>query len=353
MTPKLSGLHLASDLTDLSRKILSDLYPAERLRAAWDDDTGRDDRVWSELAQAGLLGVIVPEEYGGLGLTEPHMVGLLRETGYAGLPHPVLESCWLASWVLREAGTDGQRERWLPALAGGQAIATVRFTDGQLVPDAHVADILLVVVDDVFVVVESGDFTYQHVPTFDRARRVFEVDFDVAASSPTRARGPDIVRAFHRGALGAAAFLTGNAIRLIQDTVAYVAERRQFGRPVGSFQAVQHGLADAYAMVDTSRAAGDAAAAAMDDSDSEVGASVAKVQASDASRIANDAALQYHGGIGFAWEHDLHLWLKRGKAWEQSYGSAVWHRRLLASHLFDGDGKDSFDVLALQFLKSL
>jgi alkylation response protein AidB-like acyl-CoA dehydrogenase len=119
-------------------------------------------------------------------------------------------------------------------------------------------------------------------------------------------------------------------------TTSYVKARQQFGRPVGSFQAVKHRLADAHTAVEQARAATwyAAYALAMHQEDAVIAASIAKVQASEAEASANAAALQLHGGIGFTWEHDLHLWLKRGKALEQAYGSASAHRRVIAHHLF-------------------
>ena len=132
-------------------------------------------------------------------------------------------------------------------------------------------------------------------------------------------------------------------MRLLETTTAYVKARQQFGRPVGSFQAVKHRLADAHTAVEQARAATWYAAYALANGldDAPVAASAAKAVASDAEAFANSASLQLHGGIGFTWEHDLHLWLKRGKALEQAYGSAAAHRRLIADHLFREGAADA------------
>jgi alkylation response protein AidB-like acyl-CoA dehydrogenase len=149
--------------------------------------------------------------------------------------------------------------------------------------------------------------------------------------------------AWLRGVVSTAAVLDGIGLHLLETTVEYVKGRSQFGRPVGSFQAVKHRLADAYVLLESSRPAAWYAAYALanDLPDRELAASVAKAYASDAEAFINREALQLHGGIGFTWEHDLHLWLKRGKALERWFGSAREHRGRIAAHLFDDGARSS------------
>jgi len=170
----------------------------------------------------------------------------------------------------------------------------------------------------------------------DGARRVFTVEAET--DDDTRMAGDQAAasKAFDRGAAATAAVLNGISQRLLDMTVAYAKDRTQFGRPVGSFQAVKHTLAETFLLVETAKAAGwyAAYAIATDLPDRSTAASVAKSYATEAEAVANRNALQIHGGIGFTWEHDLHLWLKRGKALEQAYGSATFHRARLADAVF-------------------
>lgn len=145
-----------------------------------------------------------------------------------------------------------------------------------------------------------------------------------------------VERLVDRSAVMTAAFLLGIATHLVETTVDYVKGREQFGRPIGSFQAVKHRLAEAHLLVQTAHPAVWSAAhlVATHSEEAHMAASVAKVSASQAEASANEHALQSHGGIGFTWEHDLHMWLKRGKALEQAYRSPQWHRRRIAEQIF-------------------
>jgi alkylation response protein AidB-like acyl-CoA dehydrogenase len=323
-------------LRDAARAFFAAVCPPAHVRAMWSDDTGRRRGLWRAMAELGLLAVTIPECHGGLGLDEIDLVLVLEEAGRAALPEPLLETAAVAAPLLREAGTPEQQERWLPRIAGGEAIVTVQLAGAPLVADAHVADLLLAGRGDELHAIPRDRFTVTACPSMDGARRLFRVAAD-AGDDTRMAGGPNAATAaFQRGATATAAVLNGVSGRLLDMTVAYVAARRQFGRPVGSFQAVQHKLAEALLLVETARPAAWYAAYAIARglADRGIAAAVAKAAASDAAAKANDEALQCHGGIGFTWEHDLHLWLKRGKALEQAYGSARFHRQHLAAGLF-------------------
>jgi alkylation response protein AidB-like acyl-CoA dehydrogenase len=306
--------------------------------AAGSDATGRSPELWKKMAQTGFVGLTVPEEYGGLGMDEVDLVLILEEAGHACLPEPLVETTAIAVPLLVEAGAPEQQAEWLPRIAAGDAVVTVQLESQQLVSDAHIADLVLVAQNDALHAVPAERVHAIPQPSMDRTRRMFTVDADTSGDSRMAGGAEEATRAFDRAAAATAAVLNGVGQRLLNTTVAYTKERQQFGRPVGSFQAVKHKLAETLLVVETARAAAWYAAYAIADGrpDRSEAASVAKSYAVEAERKANHEALQCHGGIGFTWEHDLHLWLKRGKALEEAYGSARWHRARLAESLLDG-----------------
>jgi alkylation response protein AidB-like acyl-CoA dehydrogenase len=321
---------------DAARDFFTGEVTTQHLRGAWESDTGRSPELWRKMAETGFVGLTVPEKHGGLGMDEVDLVLLLEEAGKVALPEPLLETTAIAAPLLAEAGTDEQQAEWLPRIAAGEAIVTVQLAGAPLVVDAHVADLLLLERDGTLHAVPRDRFNATEQPSMDRARRLFTVEAETGADTAMGGAADTAAKAFDRGAAATAAFLNGLAQQMLDMTVAYVKERTQFGRPVGSFQAVKHKAAETLLVVESSKAATWYAAYAIARGleDRSVAASVAKSYASDAAHKANMESLQLHGGIGFTWEHDLHLWLKRAKALEESYGSAAWHRARLAEGLF-------------------
>ena len=323
-------------LRDAARDFFSGESSPGYVRSTWDTDTGRSPELWRKMAETGFVGLTVPEEHGGLGMNEVDLVLILEEAGRAALPEPLLETTAVGVPLLREAGSEAQQKEWLPRIAAGDAVVTVQLAGAPTVVDAHIADLLILQRGDELHAVPADAFTFTAQPSLDGARRVFTVEAQTSADTRMAGGAAEAAKAFDRGAAGTAAILNGLSQRMLDMTVAYVQERRQFGRPVGSFQAVKHKLAETLLVVETSKAATWYAAYAIahDSPDRSVAAGVAKSYAADAEVKANYESLQCHGGIGFTWEHDLHLWLKRGKALEAAYGSATWHRGRLAEHVF-------------------
>jgi alkylation response protein AidB-like acyl-CoA dehydrogenase len=317
-------------LAQMARDIFAKASPPSRLRELW-DGAERDPTVWQSLADAGLVGLVVPQSYGGSGGTAQDMTIVLEEAGRACLPEPLLDTAAVAVPVLVAAGGD-IAQRWLPHIAAGEAQVSVQLADQPFALDADIADLLLVEVDGAIHAADAAGFTATPVASEDRARRLFRVDVDISE------RIGDVGVARLHGALGAAAVLNGIASALLDMTIEYVKVRQQFGVAVGSFQAVKHKLASVYAVLASSTAATRLAAMAVagGDGGAATAVSAAKVHAVDAAALANTEALQCHAGIGFTWEHDLHFWLKRGRAMEHAYGSARTHRAAVAGALLDG-----------------
>ncbi len=330
-------------LRDLARDLFEKESPPSRLRDLYAGGE-RDASCWRAMAGAGLTGLTIPDQYGGSGGDEVDLALVLEEAGRTALPEPLVETVAIAGPLLAEGGTDEQKDEWLPRIASGEAVVTVLLRDQRYAVEAGDAHLLIAETASGFEALPRDRYEAWLIQTEDRARRLYNVDVSGIART-TRMNAPDAVaaRAHLRAAVAAAGFLNGIAMRLLEMTASYVKARQQFGRPVGSFQAVKHRLADAHTAVEQARAATWYAACALanGEEDAPVAASAAKAVASDAEAVANAAALQLHGGIGFTWEHDLHLWLKRGKALEQAYGSASAHRRLIADHLFRAGARDA------------
>ena len=323
-------------LRDATRDLLDKECPPATVRAAWDAPPGALDRgVWDRLAGTGVLATLVPEADDGLGLDERALVLVLEEAGRAGLPHPLVESAAVAAPLV--AGSPGGRAAG-PGPAGvpdahGLGMVTTDL-GGPHVPCAADADWLLLrdPASGTLHLVDPAAAVLTPVQTVDRARRAATVDWQPASGSLVTDDPAAGDLAFDRGAFGTAAVLVGLAQRMLDMTVAYVRDRRQFGVPVGSFQAVKHHLADAlkdlaFARPAVHRAAHSLATRAGTRSRD---VSMAKAMASDAARLVGRQALQCHGAIGYTVEHDLHLYLKRSWALAAAWGDAGWHRDRVA-----------------------
>ena len=312
---------------DTVRDLLAKECPREHVRAMWSDETGRSPGLWRALADVGVVGLTVPVAHGGLGLDEVDLVLLLEETGRAALAAPIVETTAVAVPLLVELGATG----WLDRVAAGAAIVTVGLEPAPFVADAHVADLLLLQRGDELHAVDAAHVGLEPRPTLDRSRRLFRVSWeprpDTCLASGDAAR-PVLAAAFDRATQATAAQLLGVAAQLVDLTAAYAREREQFGQPIGAFQAVKHHLANALLALELARPVVYRAAfsVATVSPTRARDVSMAKAYASDAATLAARVALQVHGAIGYTWEHDLHIWMKRAWALAAAWGDAGWHR---------------------------
>ncbi len=327
-----------------ARDLLAARYPMDEVRAVALD--GAEDRHWDELAGLGWPEIAVPEAQGGQGLGVLEQALLAEEIGYALAPSP-LGSTWAASLLLAAAGeagrlADGRRgtvAMWdedggadpeAPALqADGDKLTGVKIA----VPDAGVADVLVVTAAGPRVfAVSSDEVEIEPARAIDATRPLFTVRLDRASGEELQADGAAWSRAWHAIAVTAAAESVGVAERAKEMAVAYAKERKQFGRAIGSYQAISHACAQMLLEVEGARAVTYWAAWALDHEpeSAPMATYCAKAYASDAGARVTRAALQVHGGIGFTWEHDLHLFLKRAEANAHAWGDARWHREQLA-----------------------
>jgi alkylation response protein AidB-like acyl-CoA dehydrogenase len=322
------------------RDFLEREHPPERLRELWQTETRRSPELWSKLAEVGIPGLLVPEEHGGMGMDEVDLVLLLEETGRAALAEPVVSTAAVGVPLLRESGSRELAESWLPRVAAGEAIMAVGHPVNPFLSDGHVADLLLLPNGDEIHAVTPAEVELTPQPSNDPSRGLFSVRW--SPSPGTRVVDGETARgvleaALDRGTLACAAQLLGVTGRLIDLTVAHATQREQFGAPIGSFQAIKHALADLqvkleYARPVVYRAAHSVARATRCRS---LDVSMAKVAASAAALSAARAALQIHGAIGYTWEHDLHIWMRRAWSLELAWGGEALHTARVADAVVD------------------
>jgi alkylation response protein AidB-like acyl-CoA dehydrogenase len=317
-------------LRDAARDLLDDHASPARVRAIVDRAAGYDDELWAAMVDQGWLGVELPEESGGLGMGFVEVAVLLEELGRHAAPAP------FASTVLALAALRGTE--WEQRLAEG-AIGSVAWYEGDttsgrkaLVPYAPIADVAVIVTNDGLDVhdLTVGDRPVAE-PAMDRTRCVGWLPLD--RPGVTRIDGAAEADALiDRGAVAVSAESLGGAARVLDMSVEHAKTRVQFGKPIGSFQAVKHRCADMLVDVEGMRSTVYHAAWSISAADegASVAASTAKVWCADAARRVMASGLQVHGGIGFTWDHDLHLYLKRAQLDQQSFGTAVAHRERLA-----------------------
>jgi alkylation response protein AidB-like acyl-CoA dehydrogenase len=371
------------ELRESVRRFLAEKAPLTRVRELMDSTDAMDADVWRQAAdQLGLQGIAIGEEYGGAGFSFAEQAIVLEELGGALYTGPYLASAVLAATALLASEDEGARRDLLPGIASGQAIATLAFTedDGSWDPgsirlaaakngskgqgwrldghksfvlDGHGADLILVVAAtdadgpgpaslSLFAVdgaaAGSKGLSRRVLPTLDQTRRLARCEFsDVPArlvGSPGAGRAV-LEHTLEVAAIALAAEQLGGAQRALDMAVGYAKIREQFGRPIGSFQAIKHRCADLLLEVESLRSAVGYAAAAVAERSAEVPmlACLLKAYASEVYSRAAAENIQIHGGIGFTWEHDAHLYLKRAKASELFLGDGSYHRERLATRI--------------------
>ena len=345
-----------TEFRDTVHQVLTKECTTDDLRAAFEHPSAHTPR-WDVLADLGVVGLTVPEAHGGLGLGLVDLVLLLEEAGRVSLPEPLLETTGLVAPLLaglvrsdRPDAAAAVAAAWLEAIAAGRATATVGATSAPPTPIAGADGTDLLVLwttgDDgaELHVVAADVVTVRSVSSLDPTRRLGIPHWSPTAETRVLA-GPDAEVAWRltrdRAAVVTAASLLGLADRMISMTADYAKERQQFGKPIGSFQAVKHLLAGAQVRLEFARPVVYGAAWALDDSGPSASpptaasraASTAKAYASDAATEAARVALQIHGAIGYTWECDLHLFLKRAWALAEAWGSSDDHRSLVLESL--------------------
>ena len=352
-------------LKQSARALLTDKCPTTAVRKAMASDDGYPRELYGEIAKLGWNGLIVPEKFGGAELGMLDMAVLLEEGGYAALPGPFLFSSVLATSALKYGGSDELNSKWLAPIAEGKAIGTVAITDrdgsidprdlvssasakGQklvfngiktLVPYANVADFIVIVaksqsgeIELGVVETKSDGVQIKPVKNLDLTRRVSTVELRNAEGIRLQNDGRPFNKLIEVGSLAIAADSLGGMERALEMAVEYSKVREQFGKPIGSFQALKHAAAEIVSELEPARALLWYAAYAFDAGlpDAAKMIAMAKARLCDIYSRGSDRAVLMHGGIGFTWEHDMHLWFKRARFNESYFGAPAFHREMVA-----------------------
>jgi alkylation response protein AidB-like acyl-CoA dehydrogenase len=357
-----------------AREFLAQECPTTFVREIGKETDGFSRELHRKMAEQGWTGLLIPEAYGGLGLGMLEMALLLEEMGRAVVPGPFMFSSVLVALALIQGGTAAQKKAWLPRLAAGEIIGTLALLEAEdrldaagitlkakknragytlqgtkmFVPFAAVADVLLVAARtsgrgeegiSLFLVErDAPGLTFTLLDIFDLTRRVYEVKWQNVTVPPTAVIGGEgkgwkiLSRLIDAACVALAADSLGGAQKALEMAVEYTKVRTQFNRPIASFQALKHMAAEMVSEIEPARSLVWYAAHAFDARPREASraASMAKARLSDVYARTTNRAVQMHGGIGFTWEHDMHLWFKRAKWNEFAFGDATYHRERLA-----------------------
>lgn len=365
-------------LQQSARDFFKQACPAEKVRELMETDTAFDSKLWEGIADQGWTGLIVPEEFGGLGLGAVELSVVAEEMGRACLPSPFISTVW-ASALIARTGSAGQKAQYLEAISAGTLKATVALLEAsadwnpetvqlkaerdgsnfrlngrkEYVTDAAVADVILVIArngDDLVIVPVSRTaegLTVTLTPSIDATRKLYSIDFAnvVIPEADALETGYRVKEALDAATgiaiIALCAEMTGGMQWTLDTTVEYAKTRLQFDRPIGIYQAVQHRCAEMVLFTESARSSVYYAAWALSENDpsAKLAVSMAKAYCSDSARETGNRGIQMHGGIGFTWEHNLHLYYKRAKSSEILFGDATYHRELIAKEVVDEQEK--------------
>jgi|SRR5579883_665533 alkylation response protein AidB-like acyl-CoA dehydrogenase len=351
------GLNEAQQILQKNaRRFFAAECPMTEVRRIMETDTAHDEKLWSHMAQQGFLGVVIPEEAGGMGLGVVELAALSEEMGRALVPGAFISNL-LASSAIHAAGS----RKHLAEIASGKTKATLALLESSakwdpdaiampalkgekmFVTDAAIADVIVVAARDhgelALYLVDGKSAAKTPMPAVDLTRRIYKVSFN--GGGELLARGDAARKALDQAldiaTVALCAEMTGGMQRTMEIAVEYAKTRKQFGKPIGQYQAVQHQCADMFLWTESSRSAAYFAAYALDSAIPEArsAVSVAKVYASDACRETGNRGVQVQGGMGFTWENDTHLFYRRAKASEIAFGDATYHRERIARLVID------------------
>ncbi len=328
---------------EIKKFLVNEITP-EKIRELGKTDSGRSDELWAQLAELGLTGLTVPEEFGGLGMNEVDFVLLAQECGYVALPEPIVENVLVAVPLINALSDDAVKFAWLPRIASGEAKVAIGLSHNLLVADAHVADLLLLQHDNEIHAVLKKNVSVTLNESVDPSRKLFSVQWQPSTVSCV-AKGADgkqlIEQSFNRGALGAAAQALGLAKRMIDISVKYTSDRQQFGKAIGSFQAVKHRMANVAVPLEYAKAVVHRAAYSVANHHPDAAAHVshAKIVACEAAVAAAKNSIQVHGAMGYTWEVDLHIYMKKAWALNNTWGDVAFHKSRIAEFALADDNK--------------
>jgi alkylation response protein AidB-like acyl-CoA dehydrogenase len=363
-------------LRTMARDFLEKECPKTLIRQMMEDETGHSPELWKKMAEVGWLGLILPEQYGGSGMNFRDLTVLCEEMGRAIMPGPFLSTLVMAGLTILQAGTEEQKQELLPKIASGEAVFTVAVTeeDGDFwpegiqmraikqgddyilngskyfVPDAAAADYIIVAARTgrptppeegiTLFLVDKDDWGVYVAPlkTMDETRKQYELVLTRVAVPGRYVIGqvdrgwPVLQDTALKMTAALCAEMVGGCEWVLETSVNYAKERVQFGVPIGSFQAIKHKCADMYSAIEYARSLMEWAAEAVRENDpnARLAVSMAKSFCGDAYKLVTNHGVQIHGGIGFTWDHDMHLYFKRARSSDTAFGDSTYHRELIA-----------------------
>jgi alkylation response protein AidB-like acyl-CoA dehydrogenase len=355
-----------NELRSTVARFLEEKSSSEKVRELMESEQGFDEGTWKQMADLGWFGMAIPEEYGGIGFGFVEVTVLMEEMGKKLLPAPYFSSVVLGANAILNAGTDAQCKELLPGIADGTTRAALAFVEpngkweldgieatvkgGKLtgeksyVVDGATANLLIVAAKEgkdinLYVVDPDADgVTRTALQTLDMTRKQAKISFNNTPATLLGEKGAGaaaLTKTLDQAAAALSAEMVGGSQACLDASTQYAKERYQFGRPIGSFQAIKHKCANMLMEVEMARSAAYYAgwAAAEDPEELSLAASLSKAYCSDAYFHAAAENIQIHGGIGFTWEHDAHLYFRRAKSSEIYLGDATYHRELVAQKL--------------------
>jgi len=345
-------------LKDAARDFIREQAPVSRLRRMRDEKkNGREPDLWREMSAMGWAGILVPEEYGGAGLGYVGLGLVLEETGRTLAASPLLSTAMIGASALMLAGSDGQKQEWLPKIASGETIVALAIDEGahhapgksmlaaakrrltgekKFVADGHIADLFVVAGQNALFLVraDAERLTRRELKTVD-SRGAADLKLADVEAEEIGGGAEVIDQILDRARIGLAAEMLGQAWEAFEITGEYLKTRKQFGQVIGGFQALQHRAAKMFTELELTRSCVYAALDALDRNDNSIPefASLAKARAADTLHLVSNEMVQLHGGIGMTDEHDAGLYLKRARVAEALYGGVAFHRDRYAALL--------------------
>ncbi len=328
------------EFRDAIRKFLMVEAAPEMLREIWETKTGRSADFRAKLADQGMTALSVPAEYDGMGLGDLDWILVHQELGYYAIPDSLTDTAYLAAWLFTQLPADvALKRQWLPKIASGKSRIAIGHPVNPLVADAANADLLLLWHDDEVHALQPAQAKLSPNTSIDMSRRLYKVEW--TPSPETRIAPANIGRELWKGLLDRAALalagqLIGLSQRMMDLGIDHAAQRKQFGKPVGSFQAVKHLLANVAVQIEFAKPVVFRAAYAVSrgKADASVCVSHAKIAAAEAATLAARNSLQAHGAMGYTWEADLQMFMKRAWALDAAWGDRVFHKGRVAAAIF-------------------
>lgn len=322
-------------MRDTVRDMLKGECTPDKVQGAWANADGRVPGLWQKFSELGILGMLISEEHGGLGMNELDLVLVLEELGRAASPEPFVDTAVVGGPLLEDCADEDTKTRLLSGIISGESTLSTRLGSNLYAAGANACSLIMAENAGQLDLVQPEHVQCTEQTSVDKSRKIQSISY-TESQRVTPSEGA-MNKAWNRGVLAASAQMLGLAGKMIEMAVEYAKVREQFGKPIGTFQAVKHHMVDALLKLEFAKPVVYRAAWSMvhDPAQADTHVSMAKIYASEAADIAAKKSLQVHGAIGYSYEYDLHLWMKRAWALRRTWGTDAWHRERVAKAVLD------------------